>query len=347
MLTRHGPLFVFLVDVKFLKETMAGYSGGCTMVLEGRLHSTGQDLVAIGYKYSSRKKSKVLNFIMHPEFGSTKDGVPYEMKFVNPEGRLVARNIDRPQCIGTYYTHSNVVNTHNHLRQSEFGLEESVQTQSCYLRLVTTIIGINVVDTLLMAKKYKLVSQDITTLQFVNILTKQLMDIAMEKKEIDLMRQVQQMKWPHLPEKLGELIDVTGQWLPKENRLMQTDGVVVDSQGSAVSSLSSDKKYCRTNFMPGEFRRDCNGGYHELCISEKRVTTDKNGQQKTYRPSHRCMKKGCHYQTWFYCKNCSAKCKKGEKIWYCAPYDRVDHECFVWHVEDIQEPVRKRARSDL
>jgi hypothetical protein len=76
MLTRHGPLIVLLVDVKFLKEKMAGYPGGCTMILEGRLHSTGQDLVAIGDKYSNRKKSKVVNFIMHPEFGSMKDGVP-------------------------------------------------------------------------------------------------------------------------------------------------------------------------------------------------------------------------------------------------------------------------------
>jgi hypothetical protein len=173
------------------------------------------------------------------------------------------------------------------------------------------------------------------------------MDLTMEMKEIDLMRQVQRMKWPHLPEKLGELIDVTGQWLPKENRLMQMDEVFVDSQGSAVSSLSSDKKYCRTNFMPGEFRCDCNGGYHELCISEKRVTTDKNGQQKTYCPTHRCMKVGCHYLTRFYCKNCSAKLNIGNKIWYCAPYDRVDRECFVWHVEDIKETSWKRGRFDL
>ena len=58
---------------------MKGAPGGVHIVLEG-VHPNGQKLVAVGYRYSSRK---TLMFIMSDKAGNTKSGDPYEMKFVD------------------------------------------------------------------------------------------------------------------------------------------------------------------------------------------------------------------------------------------------------------------------
>jgi hypothetical protein len=329
-----------------MEKAMKDKSGGVHLTMKGRLQSTGQEVVAVAYKYS--KKKKVQMFVMHPEFGSTTNGVPYEMKYVNPNGSLIVRPIDRPQCVGEYYSYANIIDTHNHLRQSELGLEESCQTQDCYVRLATSLIGFNVIDSLLMAKKYKLVSEGITTMQYVSILSKQLLDLSMEKRELDLMRRLQHDDFPHLPERLGELVDHHGKWLPKKDT-GNSDGDTVKSTGSSLSdssSQSSNAKLSHTNFLPGEIRRDKNDCLHELMITDKQETVDCHGKKKVYRMMRKCDRKDCGNLTRFYCKECPAN--GGKNMFFCAPYDRVTRECFYWHVESVPElGTGKRLRSSV
>jgi hypothetical protein len=331
--------------------------GGVWITLKGKVASSGQELIAIGYKYNS---SKVLNFVMHPDFGTTRRGVPYEMKFVDPQGRFGFRNIDRPECLTQYYTYSNVVDAHNQLRQSELALEEKWVTTNPYMRLVTTLIGINVVDSMHMCKKYKMVPQNMTTMMYANVLAKQLLDMAMEKKELDVMRSVTFEQWPHLPAELGKLVNSQGKWLKKPHDFVSVSSGPCGKENSlnsysqdTVSTMSTVPRLSRTNFVPGEIRRDKNGRLHELCITEptgsgrkesnerlQQGSSTKKGPKKakSYRPAKPCQREGCHYSSRFYCRECEKH--------FCAPYDSVERECFYWHVETMPEdPNRKRTRS--
>ena len=73
-----------LFPKKFIEEVLDGSPGGVHIVLRGR-HPSGKVLVAIGYRYSSKK---TLFFIMTENAGSTTLGKPYEMKFVDKYGNV-------------------------------------------------------------------------------------------------------------------------------------------------------------------------------------------------------------------------------------------------------------------
>ena len=73
-----------LYPKKFIADVLDGSPGGVHIVLKGR-HPNGKVLVAIGYRYSSKK---TLFFIMTENAGSTKKGKPYEMKFNDKYGNV-------------------------------------------------------------------------------------------------------------------------------------------------------------------------------------------------------------------------------------------------------------------
>ena len=72
-----------LYPKEFITETLKGMPGGIHVVLKG--NHDGIDLVAIGYRYSSKK---TLFFIMTENAGSTKPGEPYQMKFTDIHGNI-------------------------------------------------------------------------------------------------------------------------------------------------------------------------------------------------------------------------------------------------------------------
>ena len=65
---------------KFMDNTMKNYPGGTWITMRGKCGRTGVELVAIGYKYNSKK---VLCFVTTVGAGSTKKGCPYKMKYNN------------------------------------------------------------------------------------------------------------------------------------------------------------------------------------------------------------------------------------------------------------------------
>ena len=73
-----------LYPKKFIESALHGAPGGVHIVLEDT-HPNGQKLVAIGYRYSSRRS---LMFIMSDKTGTSKPGVPYEMKYVDDNDNL-------------------------------------------------------------------------------------------------------------------------------------------------------------------------------------------------------------------------------------------------------------------
>ena len=122
---------------------MKGMSAGETLILTATVD--GVDLVAVGWKF--KKKSNQL-FVCTRGAGSTEPtNVPYFQRFDGDDYHNVhERPVGRPYVLSKYYTVSNVIDTHNQVRQSEIKLEKKWVTKSGWFRVFTTLVGIQVVD---------------------------------------------------------------------------------------------------------------------------------------------------------------------------------------------------------
>ena len=107
---------------KFLNDNMMDFPGGTWVTMRGKCKRSGVELVAIGYKYNSKK---VLTFITTVGAGSTEKGEnPYKMKYNDEFGNVCYRDIPRPAVLSRYFLHSNAVDVHNQMRQGNLALEE-------------------------------------------------------------------------------------------------------------------------------------------------------------------------------------------------------------------------------
>ncbi len=129
---------------KEIHSILKNCPGGTSVVLETTDPQTKLKLIAVGYKYNSKK---VLFFIASERAGSTVNGKPYEMKYQDCYGNIAYRNIPRPEMISQYFEDSNCIDVHNQLRQYSLHLEKKWVTCLPFFRLHTTLIGINVIDT--------------------------------------------------------------------------------------------------------------------------------------------------------------------------------------------------------
>ena len=167
----------------FIEEALKDGPGGTHIVLTAQ-DKFENDLVAIGYRYNSKV---TLCFVMSKNAGATTNGTPYEMKFTDSHGNVHVRLVDRPDVISEFFQHSNGVDKHNQVRQYELALEKKWDTRDPYFRLITTLIGINVVDTWKLSLHHTLFSRlqmkhnaeaTMTISTFTGILTKQLIKKA-------------------------------------------------------------------------------------------------------------------------------------------------------------------------
>jgi hypothetical protein len=88
----------------------------------------------------------VLCFLATKNAGSTKPGKPYQAKFSDSVGNVCVRDVVRPAIIADYFSDSNIIDSHNHVRQGELKLEKHWVTKDCWFRLDTTLIGMTVTD---------------------------------------------------------------------------------------------------------------------------------------------------------------------------------------------------------
>jgi hypothetical protein len=162
----------------YLETTMKDWPSGSHLVMEATnlIGSEEVELIAIGYKYNSRK---VICFLCHKSIGRTTPGTPYKAKFrdANEHGRH--RDVPRPYIISKYFKDSNKIDTHNHVRQSELALEKHWITNTGYFRIFTTILGMCVTDAWKIYK-YNLRAQHadktLTIIMFCDILVKELVE---------------------------------------------------------------------------------------------------------------------------------------------------------------------------
>jgi hypothetical protein len=128
----------------WIERTMKDWPAGSHIVLEGEAtREGGVGLIAIGYKYNSRKS---LCFICHKDAGATECTDFYEAKWKDRNGNTESRRVPRPDIMGRYFRVCNRVDMHNHARQSLLALEKHWVTMTGYFRIITTIFGICVTD---------------------------------------------------------------------------------------------------------------------------------------------------------------------------------------------------------
>ena len=135
-----------------LVQEMKEYPSGSYLVLGCTAPATNVELRAIGYKYNA---TKVLLFLMSKNAGSTVPGRPYVARFPDEHGNIRERRVPRPSCLLKYFGCSNVIDVHNQYRQNLLALEEHWKTPNPWFRLMTTVIGMTVVDCFLGAKHHR------------------------------------------------------------------------------------------------------------------------------------------------------------------------------------------------
>ena len=104
----------------FLEEKMKEWPGGSHLVMESQ-HPDGFQLLAIGYKYNSKK---VVSFVATKGCGDTEAGIPYEARWKDDNGNTVVRDVKRPEIVSKYFTKCNSIDVHNKNRQYDLKLEK-------------------------------------------------------------------------------------------------------------------------------------------------------------------------------------------------------------------------------
>ena len=126
---------------KFIEETMQNWPAGSHINLETVVDEV--PIIATGYKYCKRK---ILFFVWTKGAGHTEPGDPYIAKWHDSKSNRCERWIDRPAVISMYFAKCNGIDVANMMRQKILRLEKSWKTHDGYFRLLTSLIGINVVD---------------------------------------------------------------------------------------------------------------------------------------------------------------------------------------------------------
>jgi hypothetical protein len=138
----------------FIEDALKEAPGGIHIVLNGTTKDE-VNLVAVGYRYS---RKTILHFVLSENAGSTGEGDPYEMKYTDNYGNICTRYVDQPEVVSNFFASSNVIDTHNQLRQHLLQLEKKWLTKNPFFRLATTLIGINVTDAFLLANHRKVIN---------------------------------------------------------------------------------------------------------------------------------------------------------------------------------------------
>jgi hypothetical protein len=172
-----------LYPEKFMQDKLKEALGGCWITMKGK-GPRGTDLLAIGYKYNSKK---ILKFVATSDAGSTKAGTPSVMKFCDSYNNVCVHKVDRPAIVSQFFDDSNCIDSHNHVRQFELALEKRWFTRDPFFRLHTTLTEMTVTDVWRLSQYHKLIMNKkdeegkslLTIKQFSSVLAKQLIKIAM------------------------------------------------------------------------------------------------------------------------------------------------------------------------
>ena len=100
--------------IAFLNEQLKDAPRGLHLALSAIVD--GVELIAVGYKYSSKR---VLTFISTLGSDDLRPGTPYVARFPVKHGNVATRDVPRPHLVSEYFKRSPAVDVHNQLRQHE------------------------------------------------------------------------------------------------------------------------------------------------------------------------------------------------------------------------------------
>jgi len=300
---------------EYIEEALKDAPGGVHILLEGMTQNE-VPLVALGYRYS---RKTVLHFVLTKNAGSSKPGTPYQMKYTDNFGNICTRYIDRPQVVSNFFAGSNVIDTHNQLRQDSLKLEKKWATQNPWFRLATTLIGITVTDAFLLCNYHKVINggasenqEKKTTIQrFAGILAHQLIQMANKLESGNASK--------FLPE------DDDGFMLSIPESSQDFSSPMLTSS----FAITSGKNVIRSGM-------DANGLLHYLVKYE--VTKDPSGRKRTkMRKCKLCIEGGQRRDVGQYCITC------GESYSLCNKCE--DRDCFDEHIKRIKRITRQSKKN--
>jgi hypothetical protein len=102
----------------------------------------GVKLIALAYAWSNKGVSYFISTCGSTETSEYK----YEAKYEDDWGNTSVRMLDRPKIADFLYQYLPLIDEHNKQRQNLLGLERRWPSKDCWFWLLTTIIGMSVVD---------------------------------------------------------------------------------------------------------------------------------------------------------------------------------------------------------
>jgi len=99
---------------------------------------------------------------------------PHVQRWKDANGNAADRYIPQPRVASLYFEGNNVIDVHNQNRQGTLALEKKWQTQDCWFRLFTTLVGMCTIDAMMMFRRLKprLEGRRAATLTFAALLAK-------------------------------------------------------------------------------------------------------------------------------------------------------------------------------
>ena len=251
--------------------------------------------------------------------GSTVLGEPYRMKYTDRYGNLCERLVDRPDFISRYFNDSNTIDAHNHVRQSELGLEKKWPSKDPYFRLATTLVGMCVTDTWKLAYFHKIIDPNRAGFS--------------EEKKTSIQRFAGSLAI--------QLISSASSLLSEYDVVENVRSIEIEATSSSMTS-DLTKQHCSSIDTVDSLRPpliDANNCIHRLVKLPK-----SEGGQKKYSLSRKCKmcwEKGVRHDVTYFCYDC------GMSSSFCSPdgSKNKNRDCFLEHVRQIKRVLPKRKRE--
>jgi hypothetical protein len=286
----HKGIRAVLQVKKYIEKALENAPGGVHIVLKGTAPN-GVDLIAIGYRYSTKT---TLFFVATANAGPTRPGKEYEMKYTDDHGNVCVRLVERSDVVSTFFGNSNTIDKHNQAQQFDLALEKTWLTQDPYFHLSCTLIGINVVDTWKLADYHKLLNapgtkedSKISIKRFAGILCHQLVTNTSAFTSTSL-------RQSHMCSEIS---------MPSQPTLNTQD----------ISDVTTNTENKENFHVPIRLLKDNNGLLHHQV--RYRVSVSKAGKRSTLTRECKPCKELCKkkHLVGYYCMT------RGETAAYCCP----------------------------
>jgi hypothetical protein len=117
-----------------------GHRAGRHVVMKATI--SGVDLFLLAYAWSNQRAAYIVSLCGTTVWHET----PYRTHFTDDYGNVTFKEIPRPSIAHFYFELCPLIDNHNKDRQGILGLEDCWPTKNPWFRLVTTMIGMSVVD---------------------------------------------------------------------------------------------------------------------------------------------------------------------------------------------------------